>query len=95
MARIGNRPFLELLLNQLRRHGCQRVILAVGYRQSRLRMAARTAEMSVLPKTARSPASMKSRLFGHGILKCRSLSFVDPMLYDIPTERQVSLEDRG
>jgi len=33
MARIGNRPFLELLLHQLRRHGFERVILAVGYQK--------------------------------------------------------------
>ena len=31
MAAIGNRPFLELLLRQLRRFGFERVILAVGY----------------------------------------------------------------
>jgi len=33
MARIANRPFLELLLRQLRRHSFRRVILAVGYRK--------------------------------------------------------------
>jgi mannose-1-phosphate guanylyltransferase len=32
MASIGNRPFLELLLCQLRRWGSNHVILAVGYR---------------------------------------------------------------
>jgi NDP-sugar pyrophosphorylase family protein len=32
------------------------------------------------------------RLFGHGILKRQSLSFVDPTPYDIPSERQVSVE---
>ena len=37
MARIGNRPFLDLLLNQLRRHGYERAILAVGYRQDVIR----------------------------------------------------------
>lgn len=37
MARIGNRPFLDLLLNQLRRHGYKRAILAVGYRQDVIR----------------------------------------------------------
>jgi NDP-sugar pyrophosphorylase family protein len=31
MVTIGGRPFLELLLRQLRRHGFERVILAVGY----------------------------------------------------------------
>jgi NDP-sugar pyrophosphorylase family protein len=31
MASIGGRPFLELLLCQLRRYGFQRAILAVGY----------------------------------------------------------------
>jgi NDP-sugar pyrophosphorylase family protein len=31
MASIGGRPFLELLLRQLRRYGFERVILAVGY----------------------------------------------------------------
>jgi len=37
MATVGGRPFLELLLRQLRRHGFQRVILAVGYRQDVIR----------------------------------------------------------
>src|ERR1017187_4110469 len=31
MSSIDGRPFLELLLRQLRRYGFQRVILAVGY----------------------------------------------------------------
>lgn len=31
MAQIAGRPFLEMPLKQLRRHGFQRVILAVGY----------------------------------------------------------------
>ena len=31
MAQVSGRPFLEMLLGQLRRHGFQRVILAVGY----------------------------------------------------------------
>ncbi|MGH9356706.1 MAG: nucleotidyltransferase family protein [Terriglobia bacterium] len=33
MAEIGGRPFLELLLRQLHRHGFQRAILAVGYQK--------------------------------------------------------------
>jgi NDP-sugar pyrophosphorylase family protein len=33
MASIGGRPFLELLLRQLERHGFSRVILAVGYQK--------------------------------------------------------------
>jgi mannose-1-phosphate guanylyltransferase len=37
MASIGGRPFLELLLRQLRRYGFQRVVLAVGYRQEVIR----------------------------------------------------------
>ena len=37
MAGIGGRPFLELLLQQLRRHGFERVILAVGYRSDVIR----------------------------------------------------------
>ena len=32
MALVAGRPFLEMPLKQLRRHGFQRVILAVGYR---------------------------------------------------------------
>jgi mannose-1-phosphate guanylyltransferase len=32
MASVAGRPFLELLLRQLRRYGFERVILAVGYR---------------------------------------------------------------
>jgi NDP-sugar pyrophosphorylase family protein len=37
LARIAGRPFLELPLRQLSRHGFQRVILAVGYRQDMIR----------------------------------------------------------
>src|SRR5271166_5438180 len=37
MASIAGRPFLELLLRQLRRHGLQRVILAVGHRRDVIR----------------------------------------------------------
>ena len=33
MASVAGRPFLELLLRQLRRHGFERVILAVGYQK--------------------------------------------------------------
>lgn len=33
LANIVGRPFLEILLSQLRRHGFQRVILAVGYQK--------------------------------------------------------------
>ena len=33
MASIGGRPFLELLLRQLRKHNFHRVILAVGFRR--------------------------------------------------------------
>ncbi len=37
MARIGDRPFLELLLLQLRRQGFSRVILSVGHNQQMIR----------------------------------------------------------
>ena len=37
LASIGGRPFLELLLGQLRRHGFQRIILAVGYGNDAIR----------------------------------------------------------
>ena len=37
LATIGDRPFLELLLRQLRRHGFQRAILAVGYQRDLIR----------------------------------------------------------
>ena len=37
MAPIAGRPFLEVLLRQLRRNGFQRVILAVGYRADAIR----------------------------------------------------------
>jgi NDP-sugar pyrophosphorylase family protein len=39
MASIGGRPFLELLLRQLKRNGFRRVILAVGYQQEVIRAA--------------------------------------------------------
>src|SRR5580658_4214980 len=34
MAPVAGRPFLEILLNQLHRSGCTRVLLAVGHRHS-------------------------------------------------------------
>jgi NDP-sugar pyrophosphorylase family protein len=37
MAPINGRPFLELLLRQLRRHGFSRAILSVGYKQETIR----------------------------------------------------------
>jgi D-glycero-alpha-D-manno-heptose 1-phosphate guanylyltransferase len=37
MAKIGERPFLELLLVQLKRHGCSRVVLSVGYKHEVIR----------------------------------------------------------
>jgi NDP-sugar pyrophosphorylase family protein len=37
MATVAGRPFLELLLRQLRRHDFERVILAVGYQQDIIR----------------------------------------------------------
>ena len=36
MARVAGRPFLEMPLKQLRRHGLQRVILAVGHAGSQI-----------------------------------------------------------
>jgi len=38
LACIGRRPFLEILLRQLRRHGFERVILAVGYQKDLVRL---------------------------------------------------------
>jgi D-glycero-alpha-D-manno-heptose 1-phosphate guanylyltransferase len=32
MARVNDRPFLDLLLSQLKRHGFSRIILSVGYK---------------------------------------------------------------
>jgi mannose-1-phosphate guanylyltransferase len=37
LASVGNRPFLDILLNQLRRHGFEHVILAVGYQSDLIR----------------------------------------------------------
>jgi mannose-1-phosphate guanylyltransferase len=37
LATIGERPFLEILLNQLRRHGFEHVILAIGYQRDLIR----------------------------------------------------------
>lgn len=37
MASVAGRPFLELLLLQLKRHSIERVILAVGYRSEAIR----------------------------------------------------------
>jgi mannose-1-phosphate guanylyltransferase len=37
LASIGSRPFLEILLSQLRRHDCRRAILAVGFQNDLIR----------------------------------------------------------
>jgi len=37
MASVGGRPFLEVLLRQVKRHGARRVILAVGYQRDAIR----------------------------------------------------------
>jgi NDP-sugar pyrophosphorylase family protein len=37
LARIGDRPFLEILVSQLQRHGFRRVVLAVGYQRDMIR----------------------------------------------------------
>jgi len=37
MAPIGGRPFMELLLRQLKRHGFSRVVLSVGYKNEVIR----------------------------------------------------------
>lgn len=37
LASIGSRPFLDILLSQLRRHNFHRVILAVGYQKESIR----------------------------------------------------------
>jgi NDP-sugar pyrophosphorylase family protein len=37
MAEVAGRPFLEVLLHQLRRHGFQRVIMAVGFQKDAIR----------------------------------------------------------
>ena len=37
MAEVGGRPFLELLLRQIHRHGFRRCILAVGYQREAVR----------------------------------------------------------
>src|SRR5271168_2174134 len=37
LATIGDRPFLDILLSQLRRHGFRHVILAVGYQRDVIR----------------------------------------------------------
>jgi NDP-sugar pyrophosphorylase family protein len=37
MAHVAGRPFLELLLRQLKRHGFRRVVLSVGYKQEVIR----------------------------------------------------------
>jgi D-glycero-alpha-D-manno-heptose 1-phosphate guanylyltransferase len=37
MAQIGGRPFIELLLKQLKRHGFSTVILSVGYKYNTIR----------------------------------------------------------
>ena len=57
MARIAGRPFLELLLQQLRRNGFQRAILAVGYQQEVIRsyFAERTFGLQLAYSAESSP----------------------------------------
>lgn len=38
MANVSGRPFLEFLLRQLRRHGFERVVLAVGYQRDAIQL---------------------------------------------------------
>jgi mannose-1-phosphate guanylyltransferase len=49
LASIGDRPFLDILLNQLRRHGFEHVIFAVGYQRDLIRahFDCRTHHMSL------------------------------------------------
>jgi NDP-sugar pyrophosphorylase family protein len=49
LATIGDRPFLDILINQLRRHGFEHVILAVGYQRDLIRshFDSRTHDMSL------------------------------------------------
>ncbi|HEY0704512.1 MAG TPA: nucleotidyltransferase family protein [Candidatus Acidoferrales bacterium] len=49
LAAIGDRPFLDILVNQLRRHGFERVILAVGYQRDLIRshFASRSHDLSL------------------------------------------------
>jgi D-glycero-alpha-D-manno-heptose 1-phosphate guanylyltransferase len=37
LAHIGNRPFLEILISQLQRHGFDNVVLAVGYQSEAMK----------------------------------------------------------
>lgn len=57
MAGIAGRPFLELLLKQLRRNGFERVILAVGYQTDAIReyFGERAFDLEVLYSSEPSP----------------------------------------
>ena len=57
MAEIAGRPFLEVLLHQLRRHGIQRVIMAVGYQKDTIRefFGDRLGDMEVLYSEEATP----------------------------------------
>ena len=57
MAEVGGRPFIELLLKQLKRHGFSRVILSVGYRHEVIRehFGERAFEMELVYSVETSP----------------------------------------
>ena len=57
MAEVGGRPFLELLLRQLRRHGFERAILAIGYQGEaiRSRFSSRTCDLDLVYSAESSP----------------------------------------
>lgn len=57
MASIAGRPFLELLLRQLRRNGFERAILAVGYQHDMIRshFAERTFGLQLVYSAESSP----------------------------------------
>jgi mannose-1-phosphate guanylyltransferase len=57
LATIGDRPFLDILINQLRRHGFEHVILAVGYQRDLIRshFDGRTHDMSLEYSTESTP----------------------------------------
>ncbi|MFZ0962487.1 MAG: nucleotidyltransferase family protein [Terriglobia bacterium] len=76
MAGVAGRPFLELLLRQLHRHGFGRVILAVGYRREIIRahFGEQTAGLALVYSVESSPLGTGGALRNAvGLLKADSV----------------------
>jgi len=102
MASVGGRPFLELLLRQLQRHGFERVILAVGYQQEVIRahFGEQTAGLALAYSVESSPLGTGGALRNAvGLLESDSVlvlngdSYTDADLYRFVVDHRESNAD--